>query len=246
MKWRSRLCKSPKSFPCQKAFSGTPTRHPCISNETRMCSHQSLCLRPLCCSLWCFLSPFSLKVCTLKPRFREKKKFQCASVLYRFNLCMNGVCAKLCPILCDPMDFSPPGSSVPGLSQARYWSGLLVPPPGDWTPVSWVSCIDRQVLYRWATWVTNLKLLTLCHRNKRWTCLDLKFCFCLCTFVSRYQTFLCPQWWGLPLFKGKSCHVTFLALSFPNWGRARIQTFAGGCGGEGLRVMHRVLPFLWC
>ena len=179
MKWRSRLCKSPKSFPCQKAFSGTPTRHPCISNETRMCSHQSLCLRPLCCSLWCFLSPFSLKVCALKPRFREKKKFQCASVLYRFNLCMNGVCAKLCPILCDPRDFSPPGSSVPGLSQARYWSGLLVPPPGDWTPVSWVSCIARQVLYRWATWVTNLKLLTLCHRNKRWTCLDLKFCFCL-------------------------------------------------------------------
>ena len=27
--------------------------------------------------------------------------------------------AKLCPTLCDPMDCSPPGSSVYGISQAR-------------------------------------------------------------------------------------------------------------------------------
>ena len=30
-----------------------------------------------------------------------------------------GLCAKLCPTLCDPMDFSPPGSSVYGILQAR-------------------------------------------------------------------------------------------------------------------------------
>ena len=35
------------------------------------------------------------------------------------------------PTLCDPMDCSPPGSSVHGLSQAKYWSGLPCPPPGD-------------------------------------------------------------------------------------------------------------------
>ena len=29
------------------------------------------------------------------------------------------------------MDYSPPGSSVHGISQARYWSGLPFPPPGD-------------------------------------------------------------------------------------------------------------------
>ena len=34
-----------------------------------------------------------------------------------------------CPTLCDPMDCSPPGSSVPGMLQARvlecfYWSKL--------------------------------------------------------------------------------------------------------------------------
>ena len=73
-----------------------PLRLPCrSSNKTKICSlsqeasHHSLCLRPLCFSLWCCLFPFSLKVCTLKPRFTEKKKFQCASILYKFNLCID-------------------------------------------------------------------------------------------------------------------------------------------------------------
>ena len=30
-----------------------------------------------------------------------------------------------------PMDCSPPGSSVHGISQQEYWSGLPFPPPGD-------------------------------------------------------------------------------------------------------------------
>ena len=33
--------------------------------------------------------------------------------------------------LCDPMDCSPPGSSVHGFSRQEYWSGLPYPPPGD-------------------------------------------------------------------------------------------------------------------
>ena len=39
--------------------------------------------------------------------------------------------AQLCPTLCDPMDCSPPGSSVHGILQARMWSGLLFPSAGD-------------------------------------------------------------------------------------------------------------------
>ena len=33
--------------------------------------------------------------------------------------------------LCDPMDCSPPGSSVRGILQASSWSGLSLPSPGD-------------------------------------------------------------------------------------------------------------------
>ena len=35
------------------------------------------------------------------------------------------------PILCDPMDCSPPSSPVHGIFQARYWSGLPSPLLGD-------------------------------------------------------------------------------------------------------------------
>ena len=33
--------------------------------------------------------------------------------------------------LCDPMDCSPPGSSVHGLSRQEKWSGVPFPSPGD-------------------------------------------------------------------------------------------------------------------
>ena len=35
-----------------------------------------------------------------------------------------------CPTLCDPMDCSPPGSSVHGILQQEYWSGVPFPSPG--------------------------------------------------------------------------------------------------------------------
>ena len=38
---------------------------------------------------------------------------------------------QLCPTLCDPMDCGPPASSVHGIIQEEYWSGLPCPPPGD-------------------------------------------------------------------------------------------------------------------
>ena len=34
-----------------------------------------------------------------------------------------------CPTLCDPMDGSPPRSPIPGILQARTWSGLPFPSP---------------------------------------------------------------------------------------------------------------------
>ena len=57
-----------------------------------------------------------------------------------------------CPTLCDPMDYSPPGSSVYGIFQARIleWVATLSSRgsswPRDWTVISFVSCIGRPVL----------------------------------------------------------------------------------------------------
>ena len=54
------------------------------------------------------------------------------------------VCAQLCLTLCNPMDCSPPGSSVHGISQARILEWISIFPSGDLLdpgiePVSLVS-----------------------------------------------------------------------------------------------------------
>ena len=41
------------------------------------------------------------------------------------------VCVLGCLTLCDPMDCSPPGSSVHGILQARILEWVACPPPGD-------------------------------------------------------------------------------------------------------------------
>ena len=45
--------------------------------------------------------------------------------------CWECLVPQSCLTLCDPMDCSPPGSSVLGFSRQEYWSGLLFPLPGD-------------------------------------------------------------------------------------------------------------------
>ena len=71
------------------------------------------------------------------------------------------VCAKSlqsCLTLYSPMGYSPPGSSVHGILQARIPKWVAVPSsressqPRDGTCVSYVSCVGRQVLYHSAAW----------------------------------------------------------------------------------------------
>ena len=66
--------------------------------------------------------------------------------------------AQLCLTLCDPMDYHLPGSSVLGILQARILEWVAISfsrgtsAPRDRTCVSCISCIDRYILYHWATW----------------------------------------------------------------------------------------------
>ena len=61
--------------------------------------------------------------------------------------------AQPCLTLCDPMDCSPPGSSVPGILQAEILEWVAMSSsrgsshPRDGACVSYVSCSGRQVLY---------------------------------------------------------------------------------------------------
>ena len=62
--------------------------------------------------------------------------------------CGCGCGAQLCLTLCNPMDYSPPGSSVQGILQAGIleWAAILFSrasfPPRDQTRVSYVFCIS--------------------------------------------------------------------------------------------------------
>ena len=54
--------------------------------------------------------------------------------MLKLGLCFKLVCVKplqSCPTLCDPMDYSRPGSSLHGFSRQEYWSGLPCPSLGD-------------------------------------------------------------------------------------------------------------------
>ena len=64
----------------------------------------------------------------------------------------------LCLTLCSPVDYSPPGSSVHGILQARILEWVALPFfrgsswPRDRTCISCVSCIAGRFFTHWATW----------------------------------------------------------------------------------------------
>ena len=73
---------------------------------------------------------------------------------------MQNACVLVCaqslqsyPTLCNPMDYSPPDSSVHGILQARILEWVAMPfsrgssQHKDQTHVSSISCTGKQVLY---------------------------------------------------------------------------------------------------
>ena len=75
-----------------------------------------------------------LKVLHLPKHLSHCVSVVCVSFLldskYLDSMCM-WVCALSCLTLCNPMDYSLPGSSVLAFSRQEYWSGLPFPTLGD-------------------------------------------------------------------------------------------------------------------
>ena len=73
-------------------------------------------------------------------------------------ICVCVLHGSTCLTLCNPMDCSSSGSSVHGIFQARIleWAAILYSigsfQPRDWTCVSCISCIGRQIFYHYITW----------------------------------------------------------------------------------------------
>ena len=87
------------------------------------------------------------------------KETSCVSFFWCVHACSVTLS---CPVLCDPMDCSLPGSSVHGILQARILEWVAISSfressqPRDQTHVSGVCCIGRQILYHWASWEAHL------------------------------------------------------------------------------------------
>ena len=114
--------------------------------------------------------------------------------------------AQLCPTLCDPMDCSPPGSSVHGILQTRIleWVAMPLSKESSWSRdqshISCVSCIAG----RFFTWQAKMH--------------SFSFQFLSQTYFKSYKTFL------LTLFEGKEtcCSTDFrLGAACPLPGRGR-------------------------
>ena len=111
----------------------------------------------------CFPVWLGLSLSSSPPTYFHPFSFLSLSVFPRqshlflsFNFELKVFCWVSCVrFFCNPMECSPPGSSVHGISQARIL---------EWVAISFsrgspqvrdrahVSCIGRQFLYHWATW----------------------------------------------------------------------------------------------
>ena len=81
----------------------------------------------------------------------------------KITVCVCVLVVQSCPTLCDPMDYSWPGSSVFGNLQARILEWVAMPSsrgsstPRDWTQVSYAYCICRWFFMTSATWEAQLE-----------------------------------------------------------------------------------------
>ena len=131
-----------------------------------------------------------------------KNEFLCTSIEWMHCVCF---ITKSYPTFCDPVECSPPGSSVRGISQVRIMEGVAISfsreSSRDWTSI---SCIGRQVLYYWAMeWVPSYRLI-------KWTCHFL------------YQSFKRKILLYVSITQLESCHntaglnVLFINTQVPN------------------------------
>ena len=94
---------------------------------------------------WWSLSPFQVGFYFKEYKWKKRKKMNIVFHTVTF-VCI--VCAQLCLTLCNPMDFSPPGSFVCGILQARILEWLAIffyrgsSRSRDRIHISCISCIE--------------------------------------------------------------------------------------------------------
>ena len=128
--------------------------------------------------------------------------FMLLKMLY-FSLCACVLSLQLYLTLCDPMNCSPPGSSVHVIFQTRILEWVAMPSSRgsswhrDWTRVSSVSCTGRRVLYHYT-------VLSCC-------------CVWLCDLIDCSPPASSVYGYSLGKDTGLSCHALLQGI-FPTQG----------------------------
>ena len=135
-------------------------------------------------------------------------------------------------LFCDPIDWSLPGFSAHGISQARIWEWVAIffsrrsSQPREWTQV---SCTGRRILYHWAT-------------REAHVCV----CVCVCVYIYTYiliHTYIHiwrRQWHPTPVLLPGISHGWRSLVGCSPWGCKESDTtewlhfdFSLSCIGEG-------------
>ena len=138
---------------CISSLSQVPWRHWCCWPGNHI-GTTILRKRPRCPQA-CSLHWESLLRTDFTKGGKEEVELRGSSVPLCFirSRCVRAKSLHLCLTLCDPMDCSPPGSSVHGILQARTLEWVAMPSsrgsswPRDQTRAPHVSCIGRRILY---------------------------------------------------------------------------------------------------
>ena len=96
-------------------------------------------------------------------------------------MCVHAKSLQLCPTLCNPKGYSPPGSSVCGDSPRKntgvgshaFLQGIF--PTQDLTRVSCISCIAGRFFTQWATWEAQYTYIYMCVCIYIYICMYIKF-----------------------------------------------------------------------
>ena len=130
-------------------------------------------------------------------------------------ICESQLVAQLCPTLCDPMDCSPPDSSVHGISQARILEWVAIPfsrgssQPRDWTQV---SCIASRFFTLWATREAPFKPLYKSYITGYKFLFRYVICKYFLLFCDPWFHFLNGVFWSMKVFNfGKVQLIIFLS-----------------------------------
>ena len=127
-----------------------------LNNESFLCVEEIFFYFTKCFSSFGFFPcSYNISSCFVLT-FMEKQRSGHWDLVALINsgMCVCG--ARSCLALRDPMDCTP-GCSVYGIFQARTLEWVVSSysrgssQPRDWNRISWVSCIGRRILCRWAT-----------------------------------------------------------------------------------------------